>query len=506
VLTSGLNVSPGAAVGVAAFDPDLAERWGGEGRDVVLVRPETKPDDVHGMLAATGILTSSGGRTSHAALVARQFGKPAVTGASDIEIDLGARRLSVGSVVIAEGDWLSIDGTTGAVYAGKVPTVEPDLDNEWLATLLGWSDEFRTLEVRANADEPSDAERARRYGAAGIGLCRTEHMFFEPSRLPLVQRVITAPTRGEQREAIDALLPLQRDDFAGLFRAMDGLPVIIRLLDPPLHEFLPSWDALQRSATDLQLRLRNAGDLETMEALLGELDETREMLARVEALREANPMLGLRGVRLGLTMPDLTRMQVRAVFEAAAQVAGEGGDPRPEIMVPLVSHANELERQRRVIDEVAESVMADAGRRIRYLVGTMIEVPRAALTAEAIAAHADFLSFGTNDLTQTTYAISRDDAEDAFLLDYLSDGLLTQNPFASIDVDGVGRLMQIAIDGARAVRPRMESGVCGEHGGDPASIAFCHSIGLDYVSCSAFRIPVARLAAAQAALASPRPG
>ena len=498
-LATGLNVSPGAAVGVIAFDPDLAERWGNEGRDVVLVRQETKPDDVHGMLAAVGILTSSGGRTSHAALVARQFGKPAVTGASDIDIDLGARHLSVGSEVLGEGDWLSIDGTTGEVFAGKIPTVEPDLDNEWLATLLTWADEMRTLEVRANADEPAEAERARRYGATGIGLCRTEHMFFDPERLPIVQHLITAPSRSEQREAIDALLPLQREDFVGLLRAMDGLPVIIRLLDPPLHEFLPSWESLHRTVSDLQLRLGKAGDLDTMEALLSELDQTREMLARVEALRESNPMLGLRGVRLGLELPELTRMQARAVFEAAAHLIEEGGDPKPEIMVPLVSHVNELATQRALIDEVAAAIRAETGHDIPYQVGTMIEVPRAALTADAIAEYADFLSFGTNDLTQTTFAISRDDAEEAFLLDYLGDRILPENPFATIDVDGVGRLMQIALEGARSTQPEIETGVCGEHGGDPASIAFCHRSGLAYVSCSAYRIPVARLAAAQAA-------
>ncbi|NNC79540.1 MAG: pyruvate, phosphate dikinase [Acidimicrobiales bacterium] len=499
-IAHGLNVSPGAAVGVVAFDPDLAERWGKAGRDVVLVRPETKPDDVHGMLAAAGILTSSGGRTSHAALVARQFGKPAVTGATEIEIDLTARNLTAGSIVIEEGDFISIDGTTGEVFAGQVPTVSPDLDNEWLTTLLGWADEFRTLGVRANVDDPEDAARARRYGASGVGLCRTEHMFFEPSRLPIFRHVITAETLGEQRDAIDALLPLQRDDFAGLFRAMDGLPVIIRLLDPPLHEFLPGWEALHRTATDLQLQLAKAENLDALETILADLNETRSMLARVTALHEANPMLGLRGVRLGIKMPDITRMQARAVFEAAVQVIEEGGDPRPEIMVPLVSHVNELQRQRQLIEEVAEAVMEESGQRVEYLIGTMIEVPRAALTADAIAEFADFISFGTNDLTQTTYAISRDDAEEAFLLDYLANGILTANPFATIDIDGVGRLMQIALEGARHRSPDIESGVCGEHGGDPASIALCHELGLDYVSCSAFRIPVARLAAAQAAL------
>jgi pyruvate,orthophosphate dikinase len=499
-IAHGLNVSPGAAVGQVAFDPDLAERWGRDGRAVVLVRPETKPDDVHGMLASVGILTSSGGRTSHAALVARQFGKPAVTGATSIDIDLRAKKLTVGTLTVSEGEWISLDGTTGDVYAGKVETVAPDLDNDWLTKLLGWADGFRRLEVRANADDPVEAARARSYGASGIGLCRTEHMFFAPERLPIVQRMITAPSLSEQREAIDELLPMQRDDFAGLFRSMDGLPVIIRLLDPPLHEFLPSWEELHRKATDLQIRLAHAGDLASIEKLVAELSETQEWLSRVESLRESNPMLGLRGVRLGNRMPDLTRMQVKAVIEAAIDVAAEGVVPRPEIMVPLVSHGNELVRQRAIIEKAAEAVFAERDRRVEYRVGTMIEVPRAALTAGEIAEQADFFSFGTNDLTQTTFAISRDDAEAAFLLSYLADGTLPHNPFATIDPDGVGRLMRIAVAEARAVKPGLETGVCGEHGGDPDSIALCHEIGLDYVSCSAYRIPVARLAAAQAAL------
>lgn len=503
-LTHGLNVSPGAAVGVVAFDPDLAQRWAAEGRQVVLVRQETKPDDVHGMLAAVGILTSSGGRTSHAALVARQFGKPAVTGASDLDIDLANRCVTIGNVTLAEGDWLSLDGTTGRVYAGQVPTVDPDLDNDSLTTLLDWADDIRTLGVRANADDPIEAARARRHGAEGIGLCRTEHMFFGSERLPIVQRMITAPTLAEQREAIDSLLPMQRADFAGLFEAMDGLPVIIRLLDPPLHEFLPSWTDLHRTITDLQLRLVAAGDLETVESLIAELSETSAMLARVEALSESNPMLGLRGVRLGLRLPDLTRMQVRAVIEAAVIVIRAGGDPKPEIMVPLVSHHNELAQQRLIIEEVAAEVMAESGIHVPLQIGTMIEVPRAALTCDQIAEFADFVSFGTNDLTQTTFAISRDDAESSFLLDYLNDGLLDQNPFASIDDDGVGQLMRLALAGARRAKPGIESGVCGEHGGDPASISLCHEMGLDYVSCSAYRVPVARLAAAHAQIEATR--
>ncbi|MCB0993976.1 MAG: pyruvate, phosphate dikinase [Acidimicrobiales bacterium] len=504
-LTDGLNVSPGAAAGVIAFDPDLAVRWNDEGRSVLLVRPETKPDDVHGMLAARGVLTSSGGRTSHAALVARQFGKPAVVGATALHIDLGDRTLTVGDVEIREGDWVSIDGTTGGVYLGQVPTVDPDLDDPWLATLLGWADEFRTLGVRTNADEPDDAARARRYGAEGIGLCRTEHMFFDPERLPIVRRMIMAPSTSERREAVEALLPFQRGDFAGLFRSMDGLPVVIRLLDPPLHEFLPSFEVLTRTLTDLELQLAHASRLEAMEVLLDEITETRALLARVEELRESNPMLGLRGVRLGIRIPELTRMQTRAVLEAALDVAAEGGDPRPEIMVPLVSHANELAVQRELIESEAAAVFAERGREVRFHIGTMIEVPRAALTAGAIAEHAEFFSFGTNDLTQATFAMSRDDAEASFLLRYLADDVLSANPFATLDADGVGRLMDIALTDGRATSPDLEAGICGEHGGEPASIHLAHRLGLTYVSCSPYRVPVARLAAAHAALLASQP-
>ena len=501
-VTSGLNVSPGAAVGVVAFDPDLAERWSDEGRNVVLVRHETKPDDVHGMLAAMGILTSSGGRTSHAALVARQFGKPAVTGAVDIEIDMSARKLTVSGVEVDEGDWMSIDGNTGDVYLGRVPTVEPDLDNEWLKTLLGWADEFRRLEVRANADDEAEAKRARDHGATGIGLCRTEHMFFAPERLALVQQMIVAPSVSEQREAIDALLPLQREDFAGLFRAMDGLPVIIRLLDPPLHEFLPSKFELERNATDLKLQLRSAGTVDEIDKTVADLNDVNDLLRRVETLEESNPMLGLRGVRLGIRMPDLPRMQTRAIIEAAIEVKQEGGNPQPEIMLPLVSHVNELVSQRSVVTETADEIIAASQIDLHYQVGTMIEVPRAALTASEIAEHADFLSFGTNDLTQTTYGISRDDAEQAFLRNYVKDGILPANPFASVDEFGVGQLVQLAVERGRLANQALETGVCGEHGGDPASIDLFHRLGLDYVSCSAYRVPVARLAAAHAALAS----
>ena len=499
-LTSGLNVSPGAAVGVVALDPDLAERWANEGRSVVLVRHETKPDDVHGMLAAVGILTSSGGRTSHAALVARQFGRPAVVGAADIDIDLADRSFTVGATVVREGQPISVDGTTGRVYLGQIETVAADIDNPHLSTLLEWADEFRTLGVRANADDPTEAARARRYGAAGIGLCRTEHMFFATDRLPIVQRMITAPTDAERREAIDALLPLQRADFTGLFTAMSGQPVIIRLLDPPLHEFLPSYDDLTRASADLQIQLVNAKDLDTVEHLVDQLSEVRTQLQRVGELRESNPMLGLRGVRLGLGIPELIRMQTRAIIEGALDAMAAGADARPEIMVPLVSHATEMEVAAGLIGAEIAAVLAERHVTLEVPIGTMIEVPRAALTAGRIADHARFFSFGTNDLTQTTLALSRDDAESSFLLDYLADKLVAANPFHTIDVDGVGRLMEIAIAEGRAARSDLEIGVCGEHGGDPASIALCQRLGLDYVSCSAYRVPVARLAAAHAAL------
>ncbi len=502
LIATGLNVSPGAAVGVLAFTADLAERWAkDEGRAVIMVRPETKPDDVHGMLAAEGILTSSGGRTSHAALVARQFGKPAVVGASELDVDVAARTMTVGELEVHEGDWVSIDGTTGDVYLGQLDTVVPNIQDPYLMTLLQWADEFRTLGVWANADYPADAERARLYGAEGIGLCRTEHMFFEQERLPIVQRMITTKSTGERREAVDALLPFQREDFAGLFRVMDGLPVIIRLIDPPLHEFLPGYEELTHDLADLKIQLSHATNLKAVDELLGRVTAESTMLDRVEALREANPMLGTRGVRLGILMPALTRMQVRAIFEAACEVTREGIDVHPEVMIPLTSHVNELKRQREVLEAEAKAVMAEQDLEISYKFGTMIEIPRAALTADEIAEYAEFLSFGTNDLTQTTFGISRDDAESGFLIDYLSEEILPANPFATIDTGGVGKLMRMAVETSRAQRPDIEVGICGEHGGDPQSIAFCNTLGLNYVSCSPFRVPVARLAAAQAAIA-----
>jgi len=497
----GLNVSPGAAVGMVAFDPDLAEAWAKEGKEVILGRPETKPDDVHGMLAANGIVTSRGGRTSHAALVARQFGKPAVVGAHELDIDLEQRTLTIGDVVVNEGDWMSVDGTTGQVLLGKVETEVPHIDDPWLTKILAIADERRVLDVWANADYPSDAERAREYGARGIGLCRTEHMFFQPERLPVVQQMILSDTQEGREEATFSLLPHQREDFAGLFRAMDGYPVVIRLIDPPLHEFLPSFEELVVEIADLRIKLVGTSDSTERAAIEAEMESKSTMLERVEALKEQNPMLGLRGVRLGILRPELTRMQVRAIFEAACLVTREGVDVHPEIMIPLTSHVNELERQRSVLEKEAKDVMTEQGLEIDYKFGTMIEIPRAALTADQIAEYAEFISFGTNDLTQMTYGISRDDAEKGFLIDYLNEGILADNPFFTIDRDGVGQLMAIALEKAKMTRPDIEAGICGEHGGEPRSIALCHELGLNYVSCSPFRVPVARLAAARAAIA-----
>ncbi|MFZ3047591.1 MAG: pyruvate, phosphate dikinase [Desulfatirhabdiaceae bacterium] len=501
LLAKGLNVSPGAACGVVALDADIAEQWAKhENKQVIMVRPETRPDDVHGMLASRGIVTSRGGRTSHAALVARQFGRPAVVGVSALNIDLAKRFIQVGNIKIIEGDWISIDGNTGEIFIGELETTIPDIKDPWLIMLLSWADEFRRLGVWCNADYPRDAKRARDYGAEGIGLCRTEHMFFEPERLPLIQKMILARLPIEQREALDALLPFQRDDFIGLFRAMDGLPVIIRLIDPPLHEFLPNHIALMQELTDLKLRIQHAGTLSAIDSILQEIKEKERILRRSETLRETNPMLGLRGVRLGIHFPDLTRMQIRAIFEAACDVTREGVVVKPEIMIPLTCHVNELKIQRQVLEDEALRIMSEKDVRIDYKFGTMIEIPRAALTADQIAEYAEFFSFGTNDLTQTTFGISRDDAESGFLLEYMKLGILTLNPFATIDRDGVGQLMNLAVTKARAVKPELECGICGEHGGDPKSIAICHELGLTYVSCSPFRVPIARLAAAHAAL------
>jgi len=512
LVATGVNASPGAAVGMLAFDADLAEKWGKEeGKAVILIRPETKPDDVHGMVAAKGILTARGGATSHAAVVARQFGIPAVCGADALKIDLGARVVNANGHTLKEGDWVSLDGAKGEAYIGKLPTVAPKFEEQAdLVTLLGWADEisakksralngkpFRGLQVWANADYPKDAERARAFGAVGIGLCRTEHMFFEEARLPIVQRMILAKEDAARQQALDDLLPFQRGDFEGLFRAMSGYPVIIRLIDPPMHEFLPSGDDLLKEVTTLYAKRKYEGLGEAEEA---ELKAKEEMLTAVHGMHEQNPMMGLRGIRLGIMIPGLIKMQVQAIFEAACNVKAEGYEPHPEVMIPLTGHVNELKRVQPELEAVAKDVMAAKGVKVNYKFGTMIEIPRASLTAGEIASLASFFSFGTNDLTQMTYGYSRDDAERGFLLKYVEDGILPRNPFQSIDQDGVGRLMKMTVDEGRTARPDLEVGICGEHGGDPDSIDFCYRIGQNYVSCSPFRVPIARLAAAQAAL------
>ena len=502
-IARGLNVSPGAAVGVVALDADLAERWAKEeNKPVIMVRPETKPDDVHGMLAAEGIVTCRGGRTSHAALVARQFGKPAVVGIEELELDLDAREMRVEDLVIKEGDWVSIDGTNGIVYLGKLETVVPDISNPDLLKVLSWADEFRTLEVWANADYPVDAERAREYGAQGIGLCRTEHMFFETERLPIVQRMIMSKAHADKVAAIGELLPFQRGDFEGLFRAMEGHPVVIRLLDPPLHEFLPAYDDLIQELGDLKVQLQHASSISEIDTALEQIRTKQDYLTRVEALKEENPMLGTRGVRLGILLPELIKMQVRAIFEAAINCIKDGVAIKPKVMIPLISHVNELRTMRDVLEAEAKKVIEENNNiQVDYEFGTMIEIPRAALTADEVAQVAQFFSFGTNDLTQTTFGISRDDAERGFLVEYQQLGILDDNPFGSLDGDGVGKLMGIAAELGRKTNPDLDLGICGEHGGDPKSIQICHKLGLNYVSCSPFRVPIARLAAAHAAMA-----
>lgn len=512
LLAKGVNASPGAAVGMLAFDADLAEKWGKEeGKAVILIRPETKPDDVHGMVAAKGILTARGGATSHAAVVARQFGIPAVCGADALQIDLAARTVTANGHTLKEGDWVSLDGAKGEAYVGQLPTVSPSFEEQTdLVTLLKWADEisaqksrtlngkpFRGLQVWANADYPRDAERARQYGAQGIGLCRTEHMFFEEERLPIVQRMILAKDDESRQQALDELLPFQRGDFEGLFRAMTGLPVIIRLIDPPMHEFLPSQEDLLKETSHLQAKRKYVGLSEAEEA---ELKAKEEMLQAVTSMHEQNPMMGLRGIRLGIMLTGLIKMQVRAIFEAACNVKQEGYDPHPEVMIPLTGHVNELKKVQPELEQVARDVMAEKGVRVDYKFGTMIEIPRAAVTAGEIATLAQFFSFGTNDLTQMTYGYSRDDAERSFLLKYVEDGILPANPFQTIDQTGVGALMRMAIEEGRKTRPNLEVGICGEHGGDPDSVDFCYRIGNNYVSCSPFRVPIARLAAAHAAL------
>jgi pyruvate,orthophosphate dikinase len=480
LLTTGLPASPGAAVGKVVLDADTAERLGQAGEHVILVRRETSPDDFHGMVAAQAILTARGGMTSHAAVVARGMGKCCVAGAKDIHVDEPARALHVNGRTVREGDWLTLDGSTGRVIAGRVPLVQPTLSDEF-GRLMSWADEVRMLRVRTNADTPEDAERARKFGAEGIGLCRTEHMFFEGDRIDAVREMILATDLEGRRRALLKLLPMQREDFVGIFRAMDGLPVTIRLLDPPLHEFLPRHD-------------------EEISELAGTLGVTAERLRHiVDVLTEANPMLGHRGCRLGITYPEITEMQAQAIFEAACQADAEGVEAVVEVMVPLVAHVEELRRQAALVRATAERVFAERKRRVEYLVGTMIELPRAALTADQIAEVAEFFSFGTNDLTQTTFGLSRDDAG-RFLPHYLESELLQADPFQTLDQEGVGKLMEMAVQLGRRAAPRLKIGICGEHGGDPRSVHFCHRVGMNYVSCSPFRVPIARLAAAHAAI------
>jgi pyruvate,orthophosphate dikinase len=477
----GLAASPGAATGEVAFTPDEAEKLAAEHRDVILVRTETSPDDIRGMLAAKGILTARGGMTSHAAVVARGWGKPCVSGAATVKIDVAKGEMTCGGHVIKRGDVITIDGATGGVFKGRVGLRQPELTGDF-GVLMSWADSIRTLKVRTNADTPEDAATARKFGAEGIGLCRTEHMFFEADRIIAVRQMILADAEADRRAALSKLLPMQRGDFEGIFRAMEGLPVTIRLLDPPLHEFLPKDDA------EITEVARAAGS------------DPAKLRARAIALHESNPMLGHRGVRLGITYPEIYEMQVRAILEAALNVEADGGKPvQLEIMVPLVGFKSELDRIKDRIDAVAAAVKSERGKLPDYLVGTMIELPRAALRAAEIAQTAEFFSFGTNDLTQTTIGISRDDAG-MFLTDYLNKGMIARDPFVSIDVDGVGELVRIAAERGRSTRANLKLGICGEHGGDPDSIRFCHETGLDYVSCSPFRVPVARLAAAQAAL------
>lgn len=487
-MAKGLPASPGAAAGEVVFDADEAERRGQKGDAVILVRPETTPDDIHGIVAAQGVLTSRGGMTSHAAIVARGMGKPAVTGCEALRINLAEGVFTVGDVTVKAGDVITIDGGTGRVIQGEVETVAPTLFDEF-ETLLSWADDIRRLGVEANADTPEDAQRARDFGAEGVGLCRTEHMFMGQDRLPVVQEMILAETERERERALDRLLPMQEEDFFGILKAMDGHPVTIRLLDPPLHEFLPDEADVAAELADS----REKGDIRAVERL-------SRVLSRARQLFEFNPMLGFRGVRLGIVYPEIYAMQVRAIFRAESRLLAQGLDPHVEIMIPLVGVAPELERMAELVADVHAEEERRHGGRLPYQLGTMIEVPRAALTAGAIAETAQFFSFGTNDLTQTTFGYSRDDAESKFLPAYLADKILPENPFVVLDADGVGQLVRMGVEAGKKTRPDLRVGICGEHGGDPASIRFCHEVGLDYVSCSPYRVPIARLAAAQAAL------
>ena len=507
VLATGLPASPGAAVGQIVFTAEEAVKKAGHGakkNSVILVRAETTPEDIQGMEVAAGILTSRGGMTSHAAVVTRGMGKCCVAGAGDVQVDERGGEMRVKGQVFKEGDWISLDGTSGRVIKGKLNTLDPSTDDADLQTLLGWAEPFRKIGVRANADIPRDAIQAKAFGAEGIGLCRTEHMFFAPDRIPHMRAMILADNEKDRRIALKKLLPMQRADFIGLLKAMDGLPVTIRLLDPPLHEFLPKREKLMVDIASLP----SAGSKEK-KALLEEYREygakgaadlkkvLPALLARVEELHEFNPMLGHRGCRLGITYPEITEMQARAIFEAAVAVEKDGIKTHAEVMIPLISTVKEMANQGAIVRRVGEEVFKEKGRHVHYLVGTMIELPRACLVADEIAKEAEFFSFGTNDLTQTAFGFSRDDVN-KILPTYLAEGLLQQDPFAAIDRDGVGELVRIGIERGRKTRPKLEVGICGEHGGDPSSVEFCHQVGMDYVSCSPFRVLTARLAAAQA--------
>ncbi|MGB4691625.1 MAG: pyruvate, phosphate dikinase [Atribacterales bacterium] len=491
VIAKGLPASPGAAYGKVVFDADEAEQLANNGERVILVSPETTPDDIHGMAAAQGVLTSRGGMTSHAAVVARGMGKPCVAGCEAIKIDLDKRIFSVNGVVVKEGDYITIDGSTGEVILGQVETIPPQLSPDF-QTLLSWADKFRRLGVRANADTPTDARKALEFGAEGIGLCRTEHMFMAQDRLPWVQKMIMAQSPEERKEPLSKIGPMQKGDFKEIFRVMEGKPVTIRLIDPPLHEFLPSLEELLVEVTTLRVK-----------GVTGpELEEKEKLLKVVQGMHENNPMLGLRGCRVGILYPDIVEMQVRAIIEAACELSQEGVKVIPEIMIPLVGHRNEIMILKEKLDEVAREVIDNYKADVNYSFGTMIEVPRAALVADQIAEYAEFFSFGTNDLTQMTFGYSRDDAEGKFLFFYEENGILEENPFQVIDQEGVGQLMRMGVEKGRSSRPDLKCGICGEHGGEPESVKFCHEIGLDYVSCSPFRVPIARLAAAHAALGS----
>jgi len=491
-IAKGVPASPGAVSGEAVFDADTASEWGKQGKEVILVRVETNPNDVHGMVQAKGILTQTGGTASHAALVARGMGRPCIVGASKLSVNEAKRMFTVDGTTVKEGEPITIDGTNGEVYAGRVPTIEARNLNRHPAAgaILRWADELRRLQVWANADYPRDARKALENGAQGVGLCRTEHMFMESERLPIVQAMIMANSTKDREKELAKLLPIQRGDFRGILKTMHGLPVVIRLIDPPLHEFLPNLEQLIAETSALRATGKNPTRLKRLE----------KVLARVEDLHEANPMLGLRGVRLSMLYPEIPRMQVRAIMEAACDLRKRGVDARPEIMIPLVGTLAELREIHNQLKPVAEQVMKERGVKVPYKFGTMIEIPRAALTAGEIASEAEFFSFGTNDLTQTTFGYSRDDAERHFIVRYLERKILLRNPFETIDENGVGRLMKIAVTEGRKTRPNLEVGICGEHGGDPDSIHLCHHLNLDYVSCSPFRVPVARLAAAQAAI------